>query len=260
MKKEEPFSFDFGQFVDLVEFLRKPIREIAEFYQSIPVRAEYKADNSPVTIADRSIERLFKEHIAASMPGCAVIGEESGTTGRADSRYSWVIDPIDCTRSYMHSVPLYSTLIAFMDGDRPLYGAIYLPALDKLLVGDNNIALADGDRVTMRRCGSIESATLLTSGMNGFFKYRDAERFINLTQKAACFRTWGDGYGYYLLATGRADIMVDAHTSLWDCTAVVPIINGAGGVITGYDGGPVIGGDGMVAASPEIHEEVIKAL
>lgn len=253
-------QFDFSQFIDLVEFLRQPIKQIADFYQSIPVRAEYKADNSPVTIADRSIEKLFTEHITTSMPQCAVVGEESGVTGRADSRYRWVIDPIDGTRSYMHGVPLYSTLIAFMDGDRPLYGAIYLPALDKLLVGDNHTALSEGEKVVMRKCDSIDKATLLTSGMSGFFKYRNTERFTELTQRAACFRTWGDGYGYYLLATGRADIMVDAHTSLWDCAAIVPVIQGAGGVITGYDGGPVIGGDGMVAASPEIHEEVVASL
>ena len=112
----------------------------------------------------------------------------------------------------------------------------------------------------MRKCGSITKATLLTSGMNGFFKYRDAERFIALTRKAACFRTWGDGYGYYLLATGRADIMVDAHTSLWDCAAVVPVIRGAGGVISDYVGGPVTGDNGMVAASPELHGKVVEAL
>ena len=253
-------QFDFSQSVDLVEFLRQPIKQIAEFYQSIPVRAEYKSDNSPVTVADRSIEKLFVEHITTSMPGCAVVGEESGMTGRADSRYRWVIDPIDGTRSYMHGVPLYSTLIAFMEDDVPLYGAIYLPGLDKLLVGDNDTALLEGERVVMRKCASIEKATLLTSGIGGFFKYRDAERFIDLTQRAECFRTWGDGYGYYLLATGRADIMVDAHTSLWDCAAIVPIIRGAGGVITDYDGGPVIGGDSMVAASPEIHKEVIASL
>ncbi len=78
-------QFDFSQFVDLVEFLRQPIKQIAEFYQSIPVRAEYKSDNSPVTVADRSIEKLFVEHITTSMPGCAVVGEESGMTGRAET-------------------------------------------------------------------------------------------------------------------------------------------------------------------------------
>ncbi|MDE6183606.1 MAG: hypothetical protein K2F53_04200 [Rikenellaceae bacterium] len=260
MKKTIDFDFDFSQFADLVNFLCPSIKQITEFYATSPIHTDYKADLSPVTIVDRSIEQMFTEHITTSMPQCAILGEESGLSGRRDSRYRWIIDPIDGTNSYIHGVPLYSTLIAFTVDRRPLYGAIYLPALNKLLIGNNEQTFLDGKPVSMRPCESIEKATLLTSGLGGFFKHRDANRFIELARRAKCFRTWGDGYGYYLLATGRADIMVDAHVSLWDCAAIVPIIRGAGGIITDYHGNDVIGSDSMVAACPELHPHLLNAL
>ncbi len=260
MRRTPDFEFDFSQFVDLVTFLCPSIKQITEFYTTAPIHTEYKEDLSPVTIVDRSIEQMFSEHITTSMPQCAILGEESGVSGRSDSRYRWIIDPIDGTRSYIHGVPLYSTLIAFTVDNRPLYGAIYLPALNKLLVGNNDKTFLDGKQMTMRQCDTIEDATLLTSSLGGFFKHRDADRFIELTRRAKCFRTWGDGYGYYLLATGRADIMVDAHVSLWDCAAIVPIIRGAGGIITDYHGHDVIGSDSMVAACPGLHPMLLDAL
>lgn len=254
------FEFDFEQFVDLVKFVSVNIKNITEYFTSSVVQPRFKEDMSPVTMADISIERMFVEHITTSMPLCSVLGEESGLSGRKDSRYKWIIDPIDGTQSFIHGVPLYSTLIAYTVDDIPQYGAIYLPTFNKLLVGDNNVALLDGKEVTMRQCNSISEATILTSGTRGFYKYRDPDKFMSLTQRAKCFRTWGDGYGYYLLATGKADIMVDPHTSVWDSSAIIPIIRGAGGIITDYYGKDPVGKDSMVAVNAQLHQEVIEAL
>lgn len=170
------------------------------------------------------------------------------------------MDPIDGTKSFIHGVPLFATLIGVMVDGEPVYGAIYNPLLDDLIVGDNNVALWNGVATRMRPCDSLQQATLLTTDILNVDKYRNIHDFMALAGQCRILRTWGDAYGYCLLATGRADIMVDPIMSRWDLAALIPVIRGAGGTITDYYGGNPATGDSIVACGKNLHDEVIACL
>jgi myo-inositol-1(or 4)-monophosphatase len=147
-----------------------------------------------------------------------------------------------------------------MHEGRPVLGAIHLPILGQMLVGDGKTAELNGRAVRIRSCAEIESATLLTSDPLGPAKRRNGPAFDALARRARLTRTWGDCYGYLLVATGWADIMCDPIMSPWDIQALVPVIRGAGGVITDWHGGDPVKADSIVAAGPGLHAQVIAAL
>lgn len=251
----------FDQFTLFTESTLPVISEIVDKYINA-VDVEYKSDNSPVTLADREIERHIVGRIRESFPGHAIIGEESGThAGSAeDGNYEWIIDPIDGTKSFIHGIPLFTTLIGVEKDGKALYGAIYNPLLRELVTGDCHGAYLNGGKVSMRPCADLSQATLLTTDALAFGKYRSMEGFMTLAERCRMMRTWGDAYGYVMLATGRGDIMIDAKMSRWDIAALIPVIRGAGGVITGCDGGEPETADSMVASNPAIHRQVIQIL
>ena len=255
-------AMTFGEFTAFAESLREEIAGIVDRYAG-SVEVEYKPDDSPVTLADREIESYISSRIKAAFPTHAILGEECGAyiPENADSPdYEWVLDPIDGTKSFIHGVPLFTTLIGVMQEDRALYGAIYNPVLDQMLTGDGDGAYMEGRKVSMRRCDRLEDATLLITDVMATAKYRNQERFMSLASRCRMMRTWGDAYGYVMLATGRGDIMIDAKMSRWDIVALTPIIRGAGGVITGYGGEAPETADSIVAANPRLHTEVIRIL
>lgn len=256
--------FTFEEFTDFVEGLRPAIRSTVDRYIGV-VSVEYKGDNSPVTMADREIEKLIVEKIQARFPQSTIVGEESGTHQAAAPNASgklieWVIDPIDGTRSFIHGVPLFATLIGVMVDGKACYGAIYNPLLEDLVVGDCERALWNGKPTQMRDTEDLASALLLTTDIKDVKKHRNIDKFNELADSCRILRTWGDAYGYFLLATGRADVMVDPIMSRWDLVALIPVIEGAGGVITDYYGGEASTADSIVAVSKELHSKVIAAL
>lgn len=257
----------FREFSDFTESLTPVIRETVGKYIGT-VHVDYKADDSPVTLADKEIERYIVSQIEARFPEGVIVGEESGThpasvAANADNNgplIEWIVDPIDGTKSFIHGVPLFATLIGVMVDGEAVYGAIYNPLLNDLIVGDNNIALWNGKPVQMRPCDSLGQATLLTTDLLDVDKHRNLHNFMGLATQCRILRTWGDAYGYCLLATGRADIMVDPVMSRWDLAALIPVIRGAGGVITDYYGGNPAAGDSIVASPAPIHGEVLALL
>lgn len=261
--------FTFQEFSDFVQSLTPAIRETVHKYIG-RVHVDYKADDSPVTQADREIEQYIVAQIESRFPGGAIVGEESGThpatTVSADSNHGaelpveWIVDPIDGTKSFIHGVPLFATLIGVLAGGKAVYGAIYNPMLDDLIVGDNRVALRNGVPTRMRDCNSLGQATLLTTDILDVAKHRNIHPFMALAERCRILRTWGDAYGYCLLATGRADIMVDPIMSRWDIAALIPVIRGAGGVITDYYGGEPETGDSIVACPSALHGAVLAAL
>lgn len=238
------------------------VRRIAERYFYRGAEVFYKGDASPVTAADREVEAYLVGEIARLFPGHGILGEESGVhAGRGDAAaYQWVLDPIDGTRSFIAGVPLFSTLIALTYHGRPLYGAVYLPVQDRAVFGDGRVALCGGRPVRMRETAAVEEAVVVSSGVAAVYKYHDGPAFADLMLRCRCFRTWGDGFGYYLLATGRADVMVDPHMSPWDMMAVIPVIEGAGGKVTDYAGRDPVGSDSVIAARPALHARVLECL
>lgn len=247
---------------DLTPFLQVLSKESAEIIKSYfrtPINVETKSDFSPVTIADKLAEEKMRELIIKQFPQHGIIGEEFGNHN-PDAEYVWVLDPIDGTKSFISGALSFGTLIALLKNGRPIIGVINQPIFNELLIGDYQNCLLNGVKVEMRKCSSINIATLLTTDHHNIGKYQNQTKFDELTKIVKLYRNWGDCYGYYLLATGFADIMIDPIMSVWDSMALVPIINGAGGMITDYQGNDPIIGNSIVAATKEIHAEVIKLL
>jgi len=230
---------------------------IRPFFGRPDVEVELKADRSPVTVADRGAEEIMRGLINKRFPGHGIVGEEFGSE-RADAEFVWVLDPIDGTKAFTTAVPLFGTLIALLHAGQPVLGCIHQPILGQLLVGDGQSASLNGRPVHTRACSRVEDATLLTSDpvtVDRIPGYR------SLMARAKLARTWGDCYGYLLVATGWADAMVDPVMNLWDIAALVPVIRGAGGVITDASGGPPYPATSIVAAAnPGLHRQIVAAL
>ncbi|MEX2045075.1 MAG: inositol monophosphatase family protein [Opitutus sp.] len=210
--------------------------------------------------ADRGAEELMRRAIAKRHPDHGIIGEEFGSE-HADAEFVWVLDPIDGTKSFITGVPLWGTLIALLHHGQPVLGCIHQPVLQQLMIGDGKSTTLNGNPARCRSTLRIEDATLLTSDPLNPAKIQDAAGFERLQNSARLVRTWGDCYGYLLLASGWADIAVDPIMNPWDVAALVPVIRGAGGVISDWHGGPAYPANSTVAAAtPELHAHVIAAL
>jgi len=221
---------------------------------------EHKADQSPVTEADRDAEALLRAKINARFPTHGIIGEEHGNE-RESADFVWVLDPIDGTKSFISGVPLWGTLIALLHNGAPILGAIHQPILAQLLIGDGATAELNGRPVRTRSTTALSEATLLTSDTVNLDARIGAARASALLGRARIARTWGDCYGYLLVATGQADAMLDPIMNPWDIAALVPIIRGAGGVISDWNGGPAYPADAIVAtATPELHTTILSEL
>jgi histidinol phosphatase-like enzyme (inositol monophosphatase family) len=231
---------------------------IKKYFRSV-VFVDHKEDKSPVTIADKKAEELMREAILKTYPDHGIIGEEFGEY-ESNSEYKWVLDPIDGTKSFICGTVNFGTLIALLRNGKPILGVFNQPILNEFLLGDNETALLNEKIVSVRNCESLSEAVLLTTDHLNIEKYQDDKKFDSLIRKVKFYRGWGDCYGYYLLATGFADIMIDPIMSLWDIAAIVPIIKGAGGVITDYNGNDPLTGNSIVASSPKIHPRLIREL
>jgi histidinol phosphatase-like enzyme (inositol monophosphatase family) len=223
------------------------------------IQVDVKADLSPVTIADREAERVMREAILANFPAHGVMGEELGVHN-AQAEYQWVLDPIDGTKSFIAGSYLFGTLIALLRNGRPIAGVINHPIFDDLLIGDGQTAWLNGKRVQARACSQIQEAVLVNTSHWGVGNYHNALAFEQLSRQVKQYRNWGDCHGYYLVATGGADIMLDPILNDWDLMALIPIVEGAGGRITDWQGRDAIGGNGAVATAGPIHEQVIRLL
>lgn len=247
---------------DLKKFSRTLAIEsgnVIKKYFRTGVNVETKSDKSPVTIADKETEEVLRLLIEKEFPGHGILGEEFGSINE-ESEYRWILDPIDGTKSFISGAVTFGTLIALTKNGQPVLGVINQPILDEYLIGDNNEARLNGTKVKVRECDSLNNATLLASDHLMFGKYQNQDAFERLIRKVKLYRMWGDCYGYYLLATGYADIMIDPIMSVWDSMALIPIVRGAGGVITDYKGGDPVKGNSTVAATKEIHKNVIEVL
>jgi myo-inositol-1(or 4)-monophosphatase len=228
-------------------------------YWRTNVKIESKADESPVTIADKKAEELMRELIMKQYPDHGILGEEFGEHNSA-AEYKWILDPIDGTKSFICGTVTFGTLIALVKNNEPILGVINQPILNEFLIGDNNAALLNGEKVKVRKCEDLSQAILLGTDYLHIEKYQSKNGFDNLMRKVKYYRMWGDCYGYYLVATGFADIMIDPIMNPWDSLAVIPVIRGAGGRVTDYKGNDAVTGASLVATAGQIHDEVIRIL
>ncbi len=232
---------------------------ILSYYDKPSLEVETKSNDTPVTRADRDGEEIMREMIAKEFPDHGIIGEEFPDLN-TEAEYVWALDPIDGTITFTSGTPLFGTLICLSHHGEPILGVLNLPALNKLCIGDNETTTVNGKVVRMRPAPPLEKALLLTTDIENIAKFQDKERFETLVDKTGLMRTWGDCYGYYLLAGGWADIMLDPIMNPWDILALFPLIRGAGGIITDWQGNPAATGESCIAAQPELHEQVLKIL
>ena len=223
------------------------------------IATEKKADISPVTEADRAAETAIRALLAAERPDDAVIGEEYGHKA-GTSGFTWVIDPIDGTKAFMTGRATFVTLIALLDGDRPVLGVI-----DQAITGDRWIGAADretthnGRPVRTRHIPELNAATFSTTDPN-MFPGSDAEIYRRISSGAGMRTYGGDGLAYGLLASGWVDIVLESGLKLHDFAALVPVVEGAGGIISDWTGKPVhAGSDGriVVTGSAELHARLL---
>ena len=203
-------------------------------YYQTRLDTDRKGDNTPVTIADKEAERKLRQLIQARFPEHGIIGEEFETV-TGNGRFNWLLDPIDGTKSFVSGVPLYSTLVALLQDGEPLLGIIHMPALNETIYALRGEGCYwNGRRAYTSNVSQLSQARLLVSGLNYFGSKQAA--WERLVQATYIQRTWGDAYGYALVATGRADIMLDPALSPWDAGPLRVIMEEAGGTFTDWHG------------------------
>jgi histidinol phosphatase-like enzyme (inositol monophosphatase family) len=250
---------DIRMFRSFIYHLAKESAALIHGYFGKPVQPEIKDDDSPVTRADREAEELMRDLIIHRFPDHGILGEEYGHH-QPEADYQWILDPIDGTKSFICGAVTFGTLIALYHKGAPVLGAIMLPMLDHFMIGDGRQTLLNGRPVRVRRCSDLSQAILLATDHREIEKYHDGTAFEKLAGKVRMYRMHGDCYGYYLVARGFADIMIDAKMAPWDILPLIPVMKGAGCVITDYHGNPADNGEGSIAAVPAIHPDVVRTL
>jgi histidinol phosphatase-like enzyme (inositol monophosphatase family) len=232
-----------------------------------PHSVESKADSSPVTQADRQTELALRALIQQHYPQHGLLGEEFGE--RAGGPYRWVIDPIDGTRAFISHCFLFGTLIALERDDgagyAPVLGCIAHSAAGSALIGHRGgttLYLADARQrpVRVRSCNRLHDATVLSSASWVGHEQADAGAIEAVARAARMYRTWGDCFGYFSLASGGADVMLDPQLEYWDVAAIVPVVEGAGGRVTSWRGGNPLAEPSLIATAGGLHEEVLGLL
>ncbi len=214
------------------------------------IAVDDKSDLTPVTIADREAEAAMRRLIVERFPDHGIIGEEHGRT-RPEADYLWVLDPIDGTKSFISGIPLFGTLIALVHRGRPVLGIIDQPILGERWLGAAGRATTlNGAPVRTRPCPSLGAATLFSTAPEIMFAGADAAGFARLRGSVKLTRNGADCYAYAQLASGFIDLVVEAGLKPYDYCALVPVIEGAGGVITDWQGRALdLGSDGRVIAA-----------
>ncbi len=247
------------EFVDFSKALASASGDIINSYFRSDFAVETKSDESPVTVADKQAEEIMREMIMKEYPAHGIIGEEFGDHNE-DAEYQWVLDPIDGTKSFVSGTFLFGTLIGLMKDGQPIVGTIHHPLTSHLLIGTGDETRLNGEIVRVRPTRELRDAVMLYSDFIHIGRYQNGIAFQQLMGRTKYNRTWGDCHGYFLLATGYADIMLDPIMHLWDIVALIPVVEGAGGKITSWNGGPPLSGNGIIATNGPLHSQVQRVL
>jgi histidinol phosphatase-like enzyme (inositol monophosphatase family) len=221
---------------------------------------EMKADHTPVSSADRGAEELLRKRIAAVFPADGIVGEEFGEqTGRSSAR--WILDPIDGTVSFVSGVPLYSVLIGYERDGQMRAGVVHLPALHETIAAAQGLGCrCNGRLARVSSISNLAQARLVLTSSKLVYQQGFGAGFERL--RAACYvdRGWSDAYAYALLATGRAEIVLDPTVSLWDVAPVAPIVREAGGALTDWSGQPTHTAPATVATNGRLLDAVLSKI
>jgi myo-inositol-1(or 4)-monophosphatase len=253
---------DFSRFVNELATLSG--QAILPFFRTA-ISAENKATGGfdPVTEADRAAEAVMRQLIRRTFPTHGIVGEEFGDEA-ADAEYVWVLDPIDGTRAFISGLPTWGTLIGLNRGGGPAYGMMHQPFTGERFSGDGGAATYRGPggerRLRARRCASLSEATIATT-TPALFEGAAREAYDRVERATRLARYGTDCYAYCMLAAGHVDLVVETGLKPYDIVALIPIIEGAGGIVTAWDGGPAQGGGTVVAAGDRrIHQAALELL
>jgi histidinol phosphatase-like enzyme (inositol monophosphatase family) len=245
--------------MDAAEAVARVAGEVALRHYHRGVTVETKGDGTPVSVADRQAEEAARAWLEKHCPEDGILGEELGST-QPEARRRWILDPIDGTKSFVRRVPLWGTLVALAEGEKVLAGAAYFPAVDEILVAAEGAGcLWNGKPARVSGVSRLSDAVVLTTDARMGTPAQVAG-LDTLCSRAGHVRTWGDCYGYLLVATGRAEVMTDAVMAPWDSAALQPIIEEAGGVFTDWSGRRTAFGGSSVASNAALAAEVRAAL
>ena len=253
-----------------IEAARLAATDTLRWFNNPTLIIDTKADASPVTQADRAAEAILRGHLLGAFPDDAFLGEETGATA-GTSGYEWIVDPIDGTKSFIRGVPLYATLVGCRQAGQGVLGVIAIPALDELVYAARGAgawhirgsAAAVAARVSTR--ATLAESLVCSSDFTSFARWSGGSEAGNAARhqvESACgvVRTWGDGYGYLLVATGRADVMIDPLLNAWDAAAVETVVTEAGGRFTDWQGRHSIDSGDGVATNGLVHDALLKCL
>jgi histidinol-phosphatase len=267
--KDEPEKMSADDLRSRLEFALESARRASElilgYYQSESLAVESKRDTSPVTAADRGAEELIRKDIAREFPGDGVLGEELGEMPSSNG-FRWILDPVDGTKSFIHGVPLFGTLIGLEYKERIVLGVCRFPALDEVVYATAGqgtwwqVGKAAARRAHVSKVDRLAEALFCVTTISGWERIGRYEAFEKIRSQAKLTRGWGDCYGHALVATGRADVMVDPLMNPWDAAALVPIVQEAGGHFCDWSGGTSIyAGDG-VSVNAALKDTVLQVL
>jgi histidinol-phosphatase len=238
---------------------------ILGYYQAAELEVERKRDSSPVTAADKGAEQLLRSEIERAFPGDGVLGEEFGDTP-GTSGFRWILDPIDGTKSFIHGVPLFGTLIGLEYEGECVLGVCGFPALNEVVYAASGMGAwwqrgtAEPTRARVSKVKTLSEALFCCTSIQRWESIGRRDAFDQLVSSAQLARGWGDCYGHALVATGRADVMVDAGMNPWDAAALLPIVREAGGQFVDWSGKTTIYGGNGVSVNPFLKEEILRIL
>jgi histidinol-phosphatase len=238
-----------------VEVAWRAGRSALAHYQT-GITAQTKPDMSPVTDADKGAEQIARDLIETRFPHDGIVGEEFGQVRSGASR-RWILDPIDGTKTFLRGVPLFGCLLAVEENSEAVVGVLYFPALDETVYGARGEgSWWNGKRALVSDVTRLDDALVLTTSVESIERYDRTAGWNRLRRRVGMTRTWGDCYGHALVATGRAEAMLDPIMNIWDSAPVKPIIEEAGGVFTDWDGKPTHTGNSAVSTNTALAREI----
>lgn len=245
------------ELLDLALGAAQDAGEVTLRYFQGDLAVEQKADETPVTVADREGERRLRARIEERFPDHGIVGEEFGTV-RAGAPYRWMLDPIDGTESFIRGVPLWGVMVGLENEGEPLLGVLHFPALQETVwARRSGGAWWNGKRARVSSVARLEDATLLMSDPRTFEPVGLQPALERLRARTKLERTWGDCYGHALVATGRAEIMLDPIMSEWDASPLLPILEEAGGRFSDWTGARTVRGGNAISTNRLLYDAVI---
>lgn len=264
---QTPSIHEVKEYTDFLDMLADAAAEITLPMFKKPVNVVNKGkklqlDYDPVTEADKQAEKVIRKLIRQTYPDHNILGEEHGSEHNSKSQYTWVIDPIDGTRAYICGIPTWGTLVALNDGVKPIIGMLDQPYMRERYLGTPDAAYLNGTPISCRPCTELSQATISTTDPTQFFACdEDLQAFNRVAAKALLVRNGYDCYAYAMVAAGFMDVVIESGLEAYDIQALIPIIEGAGGIVTDWTGGSAAqGGQVVASATHALHEQILGLL